>query len=113
MSPGCRWSNMRTSTHPQWGGPPGPRGAPWPRCSGGEVSRSWPGGRLRGRGPAPQSERGSALLAVLWLTAALAAISLTLATTVRGETERMATAEDGLRAYYLATGAIERAVLWI
>jgi general secretion pathway protein K len=53
------------------------------------------------------------LLAVLWLTAALAAISLTLATTVRGETERMATAEDGLRAYYLATGAIDRALLWI
>jgi general secretion pathway protein K len=58
-------------------------------------------------------QRGSALLAVLWLTAALAAISLTLATTVRGETERMATAEDGLRAYYLATGAIERGILWI
>ncbi len=73
--------------------------------------RSRPGGRLRGGGPALQ--RGSALLAVLWLTAALAAISLTLATTVRGETERMATAEDGLRAYYLATGSIDRALLWI
>src|ERR1700687_4860045 len=81
------------------------------RTNGWSASR--PGGRLRGRGPAPQSERGSALLAVLWLTMALAALSLTLATTVRGETERMATAEDGLRAYYLATGAIDRALLWI
>ena len=99
---------MGTRTHSLWGGPPGPRGAPRPRWP---VPPSRPGGRLRGRGPAPQ--RGSALLAVLWLTAALAAISLTLATTVRGETERMSTAEDGLRAYYLATGAIDRAVLWI
>src|SRR5258708_7155895 len=88
---------MRTSTHSLWGGPPGPRGAPRPRWS---VPPSRPGGRLRGRGPAPQRQQGSALLAVLWLTAALAAISLTLATTVRGETERMSTAEDGLRAYY-------------
>lgn len=60
-----------------------------------------------------KSERGSALLAVLWLTAALAAIVFSLATTVRGETERAATDVEGLRAYYLATGAIDRALLWI
>jgi general secretion pathway protein K len=55
--------------------------------------------------------RGSALLAVLWMSAALAAIAFSLATTVRGETDRTATAVDDLRSYYLATGAIERAIL--
>src|SRR5262249_38295552 len=56
---------------------------------------------------------GSALLAVLWLTAALSAIPFTVATNVRAETERTSTAVDALRAYYLATGAIERALLYI
>ncbi len=59
--------------------------------------------------------RGSALLAVLWLSAALAAIAFSLSSTVRGETERTSTAVDGLRSYYLASGAIERAsmeLLW-
>ncbi len=59
--------------------------------------------------------RGSALLAVLWLSAALAAIAFSLATTVRGETERTSTALDGLRSYYLAAGGIARAsaeLLW-
>src|SRR5271165_3919718 len=55
--------------------------------------------------------RGSALLAVLWLSAGLAAIAFSLSTTVRGETERAATAMDGLRAYYLAAGAVDRASL--
>jgi general secretion pathway protein K len=54
---------------------------------------------------------GSALLAVLWISAALAAISLSLAGTVRGETERTSTVLDELRSYYLATGAIDRAML--
>jgi hypothetical protein len=52
---------------------------------------------------------------VLWLSAALAAIAFTLSTTVRGEIDRAATATDGVRAYYLATGALERAtveLLW-
>ena len=57
----------------------------------------------------PVLQRGSALLAVLWLSLALSAIAFSLASTVRGETERTATAVDGIRAYYLATGAIERA----
>lgn len=59
--------------------------------------------------------RGSALLAVMWLSAALAAIAFSLAVTVRGETERTSTSVDSLRAYYLARGAVERAtleVLW-
>ncbi|HEY1240198.1 MAG TPA: hypothetical protein VGF16_06555 [Bryobacteraceae bacterium] len=65
-------------------------------------------GRLR-------QETGSALLAVLWVSAALAAIAFSLANTVLGETQRTSTEVDGLRAYYLATGALERAeyeLLW-
>jgi general secretion pathway protein K len=57
--------------------------------------------------------RGSALLAVLWLTAALSAIAFGVASTVRGETERVATSEDDVRATYLAQGAIERAILYL
>src|SRR5258706_13841384 len=58
-------------------------------------------------------ESGSALLAVLWLSLALSAIAFSLASTVQGETERTSTAVDGLRSYYLATGAIERAILYM
>jgi general secretion pathway protein K len=47
------------------------------------------------------------LLAVLWLSAALSAIALTLALTVRAELERASGAVDSVRAYYLAAGAIE------
>ena len=54
---------------------------------------------------------GSALLAVLWLAAGLAAIGISVSATVRGETERVATEEDSLRAYYLASGGVERAAL--
>jgi general secretion pathway protein K len=52
---------------------------------------------------------------VLWLSAALAAIGFTIASTVRGETDRTATVVEGLRAYYLATAGIDRAsmeLLW-
>ena len=59
------------------------------------------------------NRRGSALLAVLWLSLALSAIAFSLAATVRGETERTSTAVDGIRSYYLATGAIERAILYM
>src|SRR6185436_9341801 len=61
----------------------------------------------------PHSERGSALLAVLWLSLALSAIAFSLASTVHGETERTATGVDGLRSYYLATGALERDILYM
>ena len=60
--------------------------------------------------------KGSALLTVMWLSAALAAIGFSLAGTVRGETERTSTGLDGLRSYYLASGGIERAsleLLWV
>jgi general secretion pathway protein K len=51
------------------------------------------------------------LLTVLWVCAALAAVALSLSNTVRGETDRVSTDLDGLRAYYLATGAIEKAMI--
>ncbi|MGH9721531.1 MAG: general secretion pathway protein GspK [Bryobacteraceae bacterium] len=59
------------------------------------------------------SRRGSALLTVLWLTAALSAVAYSLATTVRGETDRASAALDGARAGYLARGAIDRAILYM
>jgi general secretion pathway protein K len=60
-----------------------------------------------------KNRRGAALLAVLWLSAILAAIAFSVATTVRGETERTSTLSEGVRAYYLATGALERALAFI
>ncbi|HYM11493.1 MAG TPA: hypothetical protein VEU62_12215, partial [Bryobacterales bacterium] len=57
--------------------------------------------------------KGGALLAVLWLSAALAAIAFALANTVRGEVERTSTAVDGLRAYYLAEAGVERGILYM
>ena len=59
------------------------------------------------------NRRGSALLAVLWLSAVLAAIAFSLAGTVRGEAERASTAVESTRAYYLAAGAIQRGILHI
>jgi general secretion pathway protein K len=55
--------------------------------------------------------KGSALITVLWLSAALSAIAFSVASTVRGETERASTLLESTRAYYLATGAVERALL--
>jgi general secretion pathway protein K len=55
--------------------------------------------------------RGGALLMVMWMSAALAAIAFSLAVSVRGETDHTSTAVDDLRAYYLATGAIQRAIM--
>src|ERR1700722_19018845 len=60
-----------------------------------------------------RARRGAALLLVLWLTAALSAIAFTLANTVRGEIERSSTDADGLKAYYLAEGAIDRMLVYI
>ncbi len=61
------------------------------------------------------ARRGSALLMVLWISAALAAVAFSLANTVRGETGRTSTQLDEIRGYYLAVGAVDRAaveVLW-
>lgn len=59
------------------------------------------------------ARRGAALLAVLWLVAALSAIAFTLANSVRGEIERSSTDADGLKAYYLAAGAIDRTLVYV
>lgn len=61
----------------------------------------------------PTSNKGAALLTVLWLTAALSAIAFSVASTVRGETERAATSVDDVRSYYLANGALQRAMLYM
>ncbi len=58
-------------------------------------------------------QRGSALLTVLWMAAALAAIAFALASRVRSETDRVGGASDGLRTYYLASGAVERGIQWM
>ncbi len=64
--------------------------------------------------PGPgRGRRGGALLAVLWLSAALSAIAFAVATTVRTETQRTSTNAEGVRAHYLAQGSIDRALLWI
>jgi len=59
-----------------------------------------------------RTEKGSALLTVLWLTAALSAIGLAVAHNVRGETERASTNVDDAKASFIARGAIERALLY-
>ena len=56
-------------------------------------------------------ERGGALIAVLWLTAALSAIAFSVASSVRSEIDRATTASEGARSYYLARGAMERFLL--
>jgi hypothetical protein len=58
------------------------------------------------------SQKGGALLAVLWLSAGLAAVALSISSSVRSETDRVSSSAEGLRAAYLATGAVERAILW-
>jgi general secretion pathway protein K len=59
------------------------------------------------------TERGGALVLVLWMSAALGAIALSVSATVRGEAEHAAALSDGLRAHYLATGSLERGVQWM
>ena len=59
------------------------------------------------------AERGSALLAVLWMSAALAAIAFSVSATVRSETDRVSTSSDSMRTAYLASGAVERAIQWM
>jgi general secretion pathway protein K len=61
----------------------------------------------------PTRRNGSALLTVLWLTAALSAIGLAVATNVRGETERTSTSIDDTKSWFIAEGAIQQAALHI
>jgi len=60
-----------------------------------------------------RTQRGGALLTVLWVSAALAAIALSVSTSIRAEADRAGAAADGLRASYLATGSVNRAVQWL
>ena len=60
-----------------------------------------------------RAQRGAALLAVLWLTAALSAIAFSVALTVRGEIERTATDVESLQSYYLAAGAVDRTICYM
>lgn len=70
-------------------------------------------GHAAGKTGCATSEKGGALLAVLWMSAALAAIAFSVSTTVRGEIDRVASDTDGLRAHYLASGSVERAIQWM
>jgi len=58
-------------------------------------------------------ERGSALLAVLWMSIALAAIAFAVSAEVRSQTDRVSTTADGLRCAYLASGSVERGIQWM
>jgi general secretion pathway protein K len=63
--------------------------------------------------PTSPEQRGGALLAVLWLSVALSVIAFSLASTIRGETERAGASLEGVRAGYLAEGAVRRGILYI
>ena len=54
------------------------------------------------------SRKGGALLSVLWLTAALAAIALSVGALVRSEIDRATGAAEGMQAHFLARAGIER-----
>lgn len=60
-----------------------------------------------------KSQRGAALITVLWLTTALAVIGFSVAQTVREETGRTENLMDGSRSTLLARGAIERVVYYL
>ncbi len=63
--------------------------------------------RTRTRVRIEAGRRGSALLAVLWLSVALTAIVFALSRGVRSELDRASLNIDSTKAYYLAHGAIE------
>ena len=50
---------------------------------------------------------------MLWLAAALGVVAFAIASTVHAETERTQSALEGLKAYYLAVGAVERGILHV
>jgi len=67
----------------------------------------WTSRRSRRR----QARGGGVLLAVLWLSAALAAIAFSVAASVRSELDRSATLSDTIRARYLARAGVDRGIL--
>jgi general secretion pathway protein K len=122
---------------PKWGGSPDPRRTPTsgrlriqqpstnpphasglhPYASPGQLGDILECPDLTPQGNTPKvrtlQQKGGALLAVLWLSAALSAIAFAVATTVRTETQRTSTHAEGVRAHFLAQGSIDRALLWI
>jgi general secretion pathway protein K len=56
------------------------------------------------------SQRGGALLAVLWLSVAMTAIAFALSRGVRSELDRASLNVDSTKAYFLAQGAIEATI---
>lgn len=67
----------------------------------------------RRRASNPGKRKGGALLAVLWLSAALAAIAFSAAQTVRAERERTQNLVEGTQAALLASSAVERGTLYV
>jgi len=59
------------------------------------------------------SRDGGALLAVLWLAAAMAAIAFSAAQTVKAERDRTENLVDGTRAALLASAGVERGLLYV
>ena len=59
------------------------------------------------------TQRGGALLSVLWLSAALTAIAFSVAVGVRGEVSRAETGLDSVKTHFLAQAAVERAALYM
>jgi general secretion pathway protein K len=74
------------------------------------ASLSWRK-RCHGRRKHRDRRRGSALLAVLWLSLALTAIAFALSRSVRTEYDRAALNVESTRAYFLAQAGIEAALL--
>ena len=95
VSPSAGRSACATSAGIQPAGPAGKR----------VHGQDWPPHKMRRR---KLKEAGSALIAVLWLSAALSAIAFAMSMTVRGETARTATSMDDLRSYYLASAGVEQ-----
>jgi len=62
---------------------------------------------------ATNDARGGALLAVLWLAAALSAIAFSVALTVRGEIARSEAGLEGAQAHFIALAGLERARLYM
>jgi len=60
------------------------------------------------RGFRAARKRGGALITVLWLTAALTAIALSVGALVRSEVDRATGNYEGLQAYFLARAGVER-----
>ncbi len=99
---GVRASALPPGFRPAWSGTATPPEKP--RSPGFSAALPHP--------PEPHPHRaGSALLTVLWLSAALAAISLAVASNVRGEADKAATNADDARSYFTAKGAIDRTLL--